>query len=86
MIDPAKPQTPYRFRRSQSLLALTCFISATGLAFADFVSGNGLFWKLVQLALLGAGGFVFWRENRRARIAMISANLPAAAELKPRSD
>ena len=85
MSEPAQPLTPYRFRRSQSLLALACILPATVLAFTDFVSGNGLFWVLVQLLLVTAGGIIFWRENKRARTAMISATLPTQGEGEPPS-
>lgn len=86
MSEPAQPLTPYRVRRSQLLLALACIIPATVLAVTDFVSGNGLFWQLVQLALFGAGGVIFWRENKRARTAMKSAPLPTQSESEPPSD
>jgi len=86
MPEPAQPLKPYRFRRSQSLLALACWIPAFALAFIDFLSGNGLFWRLVQIVLIGAGVIIFWRENKRARIAMISTTHPTQGEGEPPSN
>jgi len=65
---------------------VACLIPAFALAVIDFVSGNGLFWRLVQIVLLGAGVMIFWRENKRARTAMISATPSTQGEGEPPSN
>lgn len=65
------------------MLALGCFVAATALAFMDLVVGNGVFWKLVQMTLFGAGGLIFWREGKRVRAATTSVEVSDPSEEKP---
>ena len=56
-------------RRSRLLLAALCFLVALPLQIADFVTTGGLapLWKVVNLALMGIGIVLFWRESKRAK-------------------
>ena len=64
------------FRRSRSLLALAFFIPGTALALLSFLGHIGLLWQLVQLALMGAGAIIFWREARRVKAASLQSGAP----------
>jgi hypothetical protein len=63
------------FRRSHSLLALAFFIPGAALALFNFLGHLGLFWQLVQVALMSAGALVFWREARRVKAATLQSGL-----------
>lgn len=72
-----QPKT--HFRRSRSLSALAFFIPGAALAWMNFLGHLGLFWQLVQMALMGAGAIIFWREAKRVKIA--SRQEPPAEQL-----
>lgn len=71
------------FRRSRSLLALAFFIPGAALALLNFAGHIGLFWQLVQLALMGAGTLVFWREAKRVKAASLQPGEPLHGDDRP---
>jgi len=71
------------FRRSRSLLALAFFIPGTTLALFNFLGHIGLFWQLVQLALMAAGALIFWREARRVKAASLQSGPPPHSDDGP---
>jgi hypothetical protein len=74
------------FRRSRSLLALAFFIPGTALALFNFLGHIGLFWQLVQLALMGAGALIFWGEAKRVKAASLQSELPPHGNDRPMSE
>jgi len=69
---PEKPKA--HFRRSRSLLALAFIFPGTALATFNFFGHIGLFWQLLQMALMGAGGLIFWREAKRVKAASLQSS------------
>ncbi|UTP38177.1 hypothetical protein M9M90_13215 [Phenylobacterium sp. LH3H17] len=61
-------------------MALAFFIPGVALALFNFLGHIGLLWQLVQMALMCAGGVIFWREAKRVKAASLHSSSP------PRSD
>ena len=67
------PEEKAHFRRSRSLLALAFFIPGAALALFNFLGHIGLLWQLMQLALMGAGALIVWREAKRVKAATLQS-------------
>jgi len=64
-------------------LALAFFIPGTTLALFNFLGHIGLFWQLVQLALMAAGALIFWRKARRVKAASLQSGPPPHSDDGP---
>ena len=76
-------QPKAHFRRSRSLSALALVIPGTVLAWMSVLGHIGLFWQPVQMALMGSGGIIFWREAKRVKTASRQENLPPNSSDQP---
>jgi uncharacterized protein (DUF58 family) len=78
------PETPKAvMRRSRTLLALAFWVPALALAALNLVGTLGVFWQLLQMALMATGLIIFWRELQRVKALSPQSDAPREGDEPP---